>query len=170
MRKRIIRGMVLFGLTLALFLATGGRAQETTAKATSGSTSSRETAPSSQTKQKPSLLDATRVSTEEATKQAAQEKAAKAADAATVESSSDEGVTEFHPAHPDPTQTGGANVTASDDSKESVLKRVHGTVQGSAAAGASGDRGGGAALGVTSKSGKTAVYVETDHSRRDTPH
>jgi len=157
-------------MTLSVFLASSGRAQETVAKATSDSSSSREAATSSKTKQKPSLLDATRVSTEEATKHAAQESAAKASEATTVESSPDESVTEFHPARPDPAQTGEASITASDDSKKSVLKRVHGTVQGSATAGASGDRAGGAALGAASKSGKTAIYVETDHSRRDTPH
>jgi hypothetical protein len=170
MRTRIVRTMVLFGVALPVFLATSGRAQETAARATPDSSSSRETAGSSKTKQKPSLLDATRVSTEEATKRAAQESAAKAGGATTVESPSDENVTEFHPTRQDSAQTSGEHVTTSGDSKKSVLKRVHGTVQGSATAGASGDRGGGAALGAASKSGKTAVYVETDHARRDSPH
>ena len=163
------RGMLLL-LALSVFLATSGKAQETAAKATSDSSSSRETATSSKTKQKPSLLDATRVSTEKAAKSAAQKNAGKAAEAKAVESSADESVTEFHPTRPDSAQTGGAIVTTSDESKKSVLKRVHGTVHGSAAAGTSGDRGGGASVGAASKSGKTAIYVETDHSRHDTPH
>ena len=170
MSKRIKSGMVLFGLALTLFLATSGRAQETAAKATSDSSSSRETATSPKTKQQPSLLDATRVSTEESAQRAAQKNAGKAAEAKAVESSADESVTEFHPTRPDSAQTGGAIVTTSDESKKSVLKRVHGTVHGSAAAGTSGDRGGGASVGAASKGGKTAIYVETDHSRRDTPH
>ncbi len=171
MRKRIKCGMVLFGLALSVFLATSEKAQGTSAKATSDSSSSRETATSSKTKQqKPSLLDATRVSTEEAAKGAAIENAGKAADAKTIESSTNESVTEFHPARPDSAQTGGAIVTTLDESKKSVLKRVHGTVHGSTAAGTAGDRGGGAAVGAASKSGKTAIYVETNHSHSDTPH
>ena len=170
MSERLESRGVLFLLALSVFLATSGRAQETAAKATSGSSSSRETSTSPKTTRKPSLLDLTRVSTEEAAQHAAQNNAAKAADATTVESSSDESVTEFHPTLPDSAQTGGAIVTTSDESKKSVLKRVHGTVHGSAAAGTSGDRGGGVSVGAASKSGKTAIYVETDHSRRDTPH
>ena len=169
MSERLESRGVLLLLALALFLPTSGRAQETPAKASSDASSSRETATSSKTKQKPSLLDATRVSTEEAADSAAQKKAAKAADAKTIESSSNESVTEFHPARPDSAQTGGAVVTTSDESKKSGLKRVHGTLHGSAAAGTSGDREGGASVGAASKSGKTAIYVETDHSRRDTP-
>jgi len=170
MSKKIESGIVLSVLALTLFLATSGSAQETAAKATSVSSSGRETATPSRTTQKPSLLEATRVSTAAAAKRAAQERAAKADAATTVESSSDESVTEFHPTRPDSAQTGGAIVTTSDESKKSVLKRVHGTVHGSAAAGTSGDRGGGVSMGAASKSGKTAIYVETDHSRHDTPH
>jgi hypothetical protein len=165
MSRRLESGMVLFMLALTVFLATSVRAQEALAKSSSDSTPRRETSTSSKTKQKPSLLDATRVSTEEAAKRAAPKSADKAAEA-----SADESVTEFHPTRVDSAQTGGAIVTTSDESKKSVLKRVHGTVHGSAAAGTSGDRGGGASVGAASKSGKTAIYVETDHSRRDTPH
>ena len=161
---------VLLLLALTLFLATSGKAQETAAKSTSDSRPSRETSTSSKTTQKPSLLDATRVSTEEAAQHAAQKNADKAAEARAVESSADESVTEFHPTRADSAQTGGAVVTTLDESNNSVLKRVHGTVHGSAAAGTSGDRGGGVSVGAASKSGKTAIYVETDHSRRDTPH
>ena len=170
MGERLESGMVLFGLALTLFLATSGRAQETAAKSTSDSSPSRETSASPKTTGKPSLLDLTRVSTEEAAKSAAPKSADKAAGAKAAEASADDSVTEFHPARPDSAPTGGAVATTSDESKKSVLKRVHGTVHGSAAAGTSGDRGGGASVGAASKSGKTAIYVETDHSRRDTPH
>ena len=170
MNARLESGMVLFGLALTLFLAASGSAQETAAKATPDSGSSPETATSSKPKHQPSLLEVTRVSTEEAARSATQKKAGKAADVKAVESSADESVTEFHPTRADSAQTGGAVVTTSDESKKSVLKRVHGTVQGSATAGTSGSRGGGASVGAASKSGKTAIYVEADHARRDTPH
>jgi hypothetical protein len=168
MSKRLESGRVLLLLALAVFMPTSGQAQET--KSTSDSSLSREASTAPRTLSKPSLLDATRISTEEAAQRAAQENADQAADAKTVRSSADESVTEFQPTRADSAQTGGAVVTTSDESKKSVLKRVHGTVHGSAAAGNSGDRDAGASVGAASKSGKTAVYVETDHTRSDTPH
>jgi hypothetical protein len=170
MGERSESGRVLLLVGMFVLLATSLRAQETLAKPGSDSSSNRETTPLSKPKPKPSLLDATRVSTEEAAKSAAQEKADKAPGEKTNESSSSESVTEFHPARPDSAQKSGAAATTSDDSKASVLKRVHGKVESSAAIGASGDRGGGASVGATSNSGKTAVYVERDRSRSDTPH
>ncbi len=163
------RGVVLL-LALCVILAASGRAQYTGAKPGADSSSSPETTAPPKTKQQTSLLDATRVSTEEAAKSAAQERAGKTADPRTTESSSNENVTEFHPAPSNRDQKSGAAATTSDDSKKSGLKRVHGTVEGSSATGASGGREGGASMGATTKSGKTAVYVETDQSRRDPSH
>ena len=170
MSERLGSRGVLLLLALSVFLATSGKAQERAAKSSADSTPRRETSASPKITRKPSLLDATRVSTEEAAKSAAQKNAEKAADAKAVKSSSDDGVTEFHPARPDSAQTSGAVAMTSDESKKSVLNRVHGTVHATTDAGTSGDHGGGASVGAASKSGKTQVYVETDHSRRDIPH
>jgi hypothetical protein len=161
---------VLYLVALTVFLATSGKAQQRAGKSTPDPASSREISPSSKAAQKPSLLDAARVSTEEAAKSTARKRADKPDGTKAAETSLDDTVTEFHAAPPDSVKTGGTVATTSDKSKKSVLKGVHGTVHGSTAAGPSGGRGGGASLGATSPSGRTQVYVEADHSRLDTPH
>ena len=163
-------GVMLLALALIIVLATGAKTQETANKPASDSPRGQGTSSSPKPKQKPSLLDATRVSTEEAVKRAAQKDAEKTTNTAAPESSSESSVTEFHPARPDSAQAGSAADTTSDESTKSTRKRIHGTVYGSATPGGSGDRRGGAAVGTSSKSGKTHVYVQTDHSRTDTPH
>ena len=163
-------GRGLLTLLLVIVLAAAAKAQEPSGKPASGSSSSQGTSTLPKDRQKFSLLDATRVSTEEAARSAAPKAAEKSPTAAAAESSSDSTVTEFHPARPDSAPTGDSAVTTSGESRKSTLKRVHGTVYGSAAPGNPGGRRGGAAVGAASKSGKTHVYVETDRSRTDTPH
>jgi hypothetical protein len=113
---------------------------------------------------KASLADATRVSTDEAARQAIQQqnpdRAAKDSSVAPGESD----VVEFKPAPAAAKGDDSVVVKNSSDSKK--LKNVHGEAYG--AAGAGSHREGGAA-GATSKGGKTAVYVETDHSRASPP-
>ena len=163
-------GVMLLALLLIIVLATGAKSQETRNQPASGSPPGQGTSSSPKPKQKPSLLDATRVSTEEAAKSAAQQRSKKAPSGETAQSSSDSSVTEFHPARPDSAPSGGTAVTTTNESNKSGAKRVHGTVYGSTTPGGSGDRRGGAAVGAASKSDKTHVYVQTEHSRTDTPH
>ncbi len=113
---------------------------------------------------KASLADATRVSTDEAARQAIQQQNPDRAAKDSAVASGESDVVEFKPAPPAAKGDDSVVVKNSGDSKK--LKNVHGEAHG--AAGAGGHREGGAA-GATSKGGKTAVYVETDHSRASPP-
>jgi hypothetical protein len=74
------------------------------------------------------------------------------------------GVGEFHDA-PDGTSSSSANPVVHKDS--SPGKRIHGEVYG---AGSSAGRAGSEAVGATSKSGKTSVYVQSDQVSTTQPH
>ena len=113
--------------------------------------------------QRPAFLGVSRVSTEEATRAAAANLARKpeeqAASSSSANQADDSAVVEFHPenAHP--------SIPVATAAKEkSILKNIHGEAYGSAGPGITGHAAG-ASVGGTSKSGKTSVYVETDHSR-----
>jgi hypothetical protein len=115
------------------------------------------------------LLDeATRVSTSEAVKSVARESKEKPK---ASEGSSTSDVMEFQPAAP---SGAGARtvVIPSKNSKKSVAKNVHGTVYGSADPQANGNHRTGGAVGASSKSGKSSIYVETDQGRStsSSPH
>jgi len=56
-------------------------------------------------------------------------------------------------------------VVPSRKSKKSTLGNVHGQVHGSVDGNNPGTRRTGASVGASSKSGKTAVYVETERGR-----
>jgi hypothetical protein len=53
--------------------------------------------------------------------------------------------------------------------KKGALKDAHGTAYGAAGAKNPGTQAEGAAVGVTSKNGKSAIYVETDRARTSPP-
>jgi hypothetical protein len=135
---------------------------QTSPEKSSGPTSEQRTA--AKPAKKASLADATRVSTDDAARQAIQQqspdRAAKDSSIAAGESD----VVEFKPAPPIAKDDDSVVVRNSGDSKK--LKKVHGEAYG--AAGAGSHREGGA-VGATSKGGKTAVYVETDHSQASPP-
>lgn len=57
------------------------------------------------------------------------------------------------------------DATAARKSKRKFLKDVHGEAYGALAPGLDGGHAAGAAVGASSKSGKTHVFIETDHSR-----
>lgn len=121
------------------------------------------TAPASKTEKKLRLVDATRVSTADAAKSAAKEESAKSATSKAAGKTDGAGVLEFKPT----ADAGGEAVTVhTDNSKKSVLKNTHGNVYGTTGAG---DRETGGAVGTTSKSGKTSIYVGTDRSRNTSP-
>ncbi len=113
-------------------------------------------------KEKPSLAEATRVSTTEAVRETA-------ADAARPKNSEAQGsgapdVLEFRPA--DAATQDASKTTAAPKSK-SALKNVHGNAYGLDSA--YGKQAGGA-VGATSKKGKSSVYVETNHQTASEPH
>ena len=109
------------------------------------------------------LSDAVRVNTKAAAVSAAKQKANKAASEKNRKGSSSEDILEFRPTTPDSAASGGTVV--SKGSKKGPLKGVHGTVYGSTDSKVTGTHNAGGALGASSKSGKTSIYVETDHSR-----
>ncbi len=121
------------------------------------------------TADKKRLLDeATRVSTSEALKSVAQESKEKSK---TSEGSSTSDVLEFQPSAP-PSAGARTVVAPSRDSKKSMAKNVHGSVYGSADPRATGNHRTGGAVGASSKSGKSSIYVETDQGRStsSSPH
>lgn len=120
---------------------------------------------SASAEKKPALAEVTRVSTEEAARSAAHKQARKTAEEEVAEKSSESDVVELRPARENAESPGGAVVVPQKDSKKSALSKVHGTVHGSADPRNSGSRRTGASVGASSKSGKTAVYVETERDR-----
>ncbi len=135
--------------------------------------------PSRKIAPKITLLDATRVSTAGALKAAA---AAKQPDptakshnllegvAASKPSDANSGVVELQSAAPGSLAADKPWVERRTDSKDSLLKNIHGDVYGSTAAGVAGNNAEDGAVGATSKGGKTSVYVQTDHSQGPLPH
>ncbi len=155
------------------FLPSVAATPESESEKNSSGSPAAQASPASKTETKRALADATRVSTKEAVKTAAQTKT-KASEAGTAPegTSNESDVLEFRPAAPTDNGTSGVITLPSKDSKKSAVKNVHGTVYGSANAQGAGNRRTGGAVGASSKSGKTSVYVETDQSRtaQSSPH
>lgn len=119
------------------------------------------------TEKKPKLSEVTRVSTDEAARSVAEKQTTKGNEEEGAKEDHEAAVIEFKPARASAESSGGAVVVPSKGSKKSVLGNVHGTVHGSADARNSGTRRTGASVGASSKSGKTAVYVETERGRTE---
>jgi hypothetical protein len=123
-------------------------------------------------KNKPALADVTRVSTEEAARNAAKEKSKRGDEKVEVEEerTSDSGVTEFRPARPDEASSAQDQNTPGGVKKPKgrALKNVHGTMHGASDSSGRDNRTGGA-VGGSSSSGKTSIYVETERSRENSP-
>jgi hypothetical protein len=115
-----------------------------------------------------SLSDVTAVSTDEAAKKTAREKV-KSPDDKKDNKSADTGidsVLEFHPSSAD------EQAATASDAKPSVKhtkKNIHGEAYGGIDPGNSGTHQAGGAVGATSKSGKTSVYVQGDQARSTQP-
>lgn len=114
-------------------------------------------------KNKPPIAGAVRASTDAALEDAAKQ-AAKKPDEAKQPSVS-EAVVEFHP-----TEAAASTRTKTESQKTKKAKDVHGTVYGATDAKNAGTHRAGGAVGATSKSGKTSVYVETQSDRTTPPH
>ncbi|MGD0921784.1 MAG: hypothetical protein ABSA70_08500 [Terriglobia bacterium] len=120
---------------------------------------------STSTAKKPALAEVTRVSTDEAARSAAQKQTAKGNKEDGAKEDNEAAVLEFKPAPASAESSGDVVVVPSKKSKKSVLGNVHGTVHGSLDSKNAGTHRTGASVGASSKSGKTAVYVETERSR-----
>ncbi len=121
---------------------------------------------------KTALAEVTRVSTEGAARSVAQKQAKKVAEEDGAEKPAEPDVLEFRPAPENADSSGDTVVAPSRGSKKSALSNVHGEVYGSADAKNARTHRAGASVGASSKSGKTAVYVETERGRtkQDPPH
>jgi hypothetical protein len=80
------------------------------------------------------------------------------------------GVAEFQAVSQAPDSPAGALVLRPEGSKKSALKKIHGEVDGALASGIVGGNQVGAAVGATSKSGKTSIFVQTNHATIQEPH
>jgi len=134
-----------------------------------GSSSSVEKAPTPKSDKKPDLSGATRVSTDGAAASVAKEKAKHtASDSKATTEANDDAILEFKPSSPDSVAAGTEAVQGG--TKKSASKDVHGTIYGATDATSIRNRSTGGSVGASSKSKKTSVYVETDHTQATSPH
>jgi hypothetical protein len=110
-----------------------------------------------QSKKKPPLADAVRVSIDQALADAARQKAT--TKDANEKIPSGDAVLEFHEAPPRAASPHGDAL--SNDSKKSPRKDIHGEAYGLTGGGANQEGG---KVGAHSKDGKTSLYVETDRA------
>jgi hypothetical protein len=123
---------------------------------------------STSAKKKPALTDSARVDTNAALRDAVKQQATKGDPKDGKENPADSAVVEMRPADANASSSGDP-VVVSKKSKKGPLKDVHGKVYGATNSNNLGTRGGGGAVGASSKSGKTSVYVETEGSRTTPP-
>jgi hypothetical protein len=114
------------------------------------------------------LLDAPRVSTDAAVHSAAKDAIKQTTGEKTPDQPEDAEVVEFRPAESE-SASSSSSAAPPKNAKKGALKDVHGTVYGAAGAKNPGTNAEGAAIGVSSKSGKSAIYVETDRARTSPP-
>ena len=162
MRQRRLYILLLAVFCLAAF---SGAAQQGTPVAPDKDHNSQSKSSTSKSKDKPTLADATRVSTADAARKAAKDMAKGRGGDTAAEASGAPNVLEFHPDGPG---AQGAAVALSRESKKSTLKNIHGDAYGALDSRGSGRRAGGS-VGATSKGGKSSIYVETDRSHDTTP-
>jgi hypothetical protein len=155
--------ILLLSVALCLLMPVASTPQDT-AKKSSETPSPKSSA---STEKKPALAEVTRVSTAEATRSAAQKQAKKTAEEEAAEKPAEPDVLELRPAPESTESSGGAVVVPSKNSKKSVPGNVHGTVHGSLDSKNTGTHRTGASVGASSKSGKTAIYVETERGRAE---
>ena len=158
-------GSHLLSAALCLLMPIASAAQDT-AKKNSDTPSSKSSVVS--TTKKPVLAEITRVSTEVAARSVAQEQAKKVAEEDGVQKAAEAAepdVLEFRPAPKNTGSSGKTVVAPSKGSKKSALGKVHGKIYGSADTKDAGTHRAGASVGASSKSGKTAVYVEAERGR-----
>jgi hypothetical protein len=141
-----------------MFLVTPAVAQE---KQPGDQSSGAKGAP--QAEKKPKLLNATRVSTDAAARAAAQDATKKAAQNKTADNIEDTGVVEFRAADNEFTSSS-TGVVTQKTAQKGILKNIHGSAYGAMDAKNHGTNAEGGAVGASSKSGKSAIYVETNRA------
>ena len=114
------------------------------------------------------LLDAPRVSTDAAVRSAAKDVIKQTTGDKTPNQPEDAEVVEFRPAESE-SASSSTSAAPPKTPKKGALKDLHGTVYGAAGAKNPGTNAEGAAVGASSKSGKSAIYVETDRARTSPP-
>jgi hypothetical protein len=122
-----------------------------------------------QDNKKHALLNSPRVSTDAAVHSAAKDVIKRTTGDKTPNQPEDAEVVEFRPAESDSASPSTSAAPPKTPKKGALKKDVHGTVYGAAGAKNPGTNAEGAAIGVSSKSGKSAIYVETDHARTSPP-
>ena len=153
--------IVLLSAALCLLMPVASTPQDTAKK----SSETPSTKSSASTGKKPVLVEATRVSTDEAARSVAQKQTTKGNEEEGAKEDNEAAVVEFKPAPASAEPSGDAVVVPSKGSKKSTLGNVHGQVHGSVDGNNPETRRTGASVGASSKSGKTAVYVETERGR-----
>ena len=159
------------GIAVVTLLASMGATAQDTAKKDSTSNAPSASQPESASKdpkKKISLTDVTRVSTKEADRSAAHKAATAQSKKQDTGDSTDadvDSVTEFSPAPHDSDSTSKAD---SKLSRKSSKSRTHGEAYGGLDPTNSGNRQTGGAVGTTSKSGKTSVYVQSEKTNSTT--
>jgi hypothetical protein len=114
------------------------------------------------------LVDATRVSTDKVMEGASKRKPEGESAKPTPDQTQESAVTEFRPA-PQDRETAEAKAAVSEGKKKTQggpLKDVHGTVYGGAG---SAGHSKGAAVGASTRGGKTSIYVEAEQERATSP-
>lgn len=120
-------------------------------------------------KKNSSLVDVTRVSTRDATLSATEVSAKKGARGDSPRNASNPDVLELRHVARDDEAAGGVAVPPSKESKKSRLGNVHGTVYGATGSQAPRNKAAGGAVGVSTKDGRTSIYIEAERSRVDSP-
>ena len=162
---------VLMAIIVVIFCLSGGSAAGSPQDGTkSQATVLPSEHPPETTKKRAVLAEATRASANKAAEDAAKQKAKGPAEE-DVNPSEESAVTEFRPVPPDQKGKDSESdaLSIKKDSKSGPLKNIHGTVYGDVNSTGTGERSTGAAVGTSSKSRKTSVYVETQRTRETIP-
>jgi hypothetical protein len=162
MRKN---GFCILVFSVSCLAALPASAQQDTAARPDKGQPAQPKSSTARSKEKPTLAEATRVSTAEAARKAAAVEAQGHGSEPASQASSAPDVLEFHAASPGAQDSAGAATTKES---KTALKSVHGDAYGALGSRGAGKQTGGA-VGATSKSGKTSIYVETDRSHDSTP-
>jgi hypothetical protein len=117
-------------------------------------------------KKKAPIAGAARVSTDAALKDATEQAAKKPATEEAKEHPAGEDVLELHPAE---SESANSTSVKAESQGSKKAKDVHGTVYGATDARNVATHRTGGAVGATSKSGKSSVYVETEGARTTPP-
>jgi hypothetical protein len=151
-------------LAVALAVAALGAGQTPQATNTQPTQQKAEKSSDKQAGKKPILAEVPRAGTQAAVEAVAKQAAQKPEEA--KQRSTSEAVVEFHA-----TEAEAATSTSGkpESQKSKQAKNVHGTVYGATDAKNVGTHRAGGAVGATSKSGKTSVYVETEGARTTPP-